>query len=120
MKERLDKGGKEYYPATAAIIARLGIDPTEPFECSHGGEPAAGIYEVPKGCVALPGLETQALCPQHVLTDGSFEGMHLVVDLSVNAEWSRRCEVEPDYCILADPESGALALHQYRDIQQAQ
>ncbi len=101
---------KEYYPETQKILDRLGEDPTIAFECSHGGEPAVGIYEVPRGCVALPGLETQALCPHHIISNGSFEGMFPVVDLSVNAAWSEYNREEPDYCIMEDAASGKLGL----------
>jgi hypothetical protein len=101
---------KEYYPETQKILDRLRDDPTIAFECSHGGEPAVGIYEVPRGCVALPGLETQALCPHHIISNGSFEGMFPVVDLSINAAWSVYRREEPDYCIMEDTASGDLIL----------
>ncbi len=65
-----------YYPATQALIDLVRNDPKHDFRCSHGdGEGAVGIYEVPRGCVALPGLETQTLCQSHRYGDGSFEGM---------------------------------------------
>jgi len=99
-----------YYPDTQVLIDALFQDPTLPFECSHGGEPAIGVYEVPTGCVALPGLETQTLCPQHVITNGSFAGMRLVVDLSVDAAWSIHRGEIPDYCIVGDPASGEFAM----------
>lgn len=102
--------GRDYYPETTEIIERLRLDPTIGFECSHGGEPAVGIYEVPRGCVALPGLETQALCPQHIITDGSFEGMFPIVDLSVDAAWSEHIEQTPDYCIMRNSTTGELKL----------
>ena len=99
-----------YFPETQAIIDRLTEDPTLAFECIHGGEPAVEIAEVPEGCVAFPGQQTQALCPQHVLTDGSFEGMHTVVDLSIDAAWSKRMDMQPDYCIARNPTTGELRL----------
>ncbi len=107
-----DPGAKQpkYFPETQAILDRLSEDPTIAFECIHGGEPAVGIYQVPLGCVAFPGRETQALCPQHVHTDGSFEGMVPIVDLSIDAKWSEHIGEEPDYCIMKNPETGELAL----------
>ena len=99
-----------YFPETQAIIDLLTEDPTIAFECIHGGEPAVEIAEVPEGCVAFPGQQTQALCGQHVLTDGSFEGMHTVVDLSIDAAWSKRMDMHPDYCIARNPETGVLKL----------
>ena len=101
---------REYFPETQAIIDSLTENPTLAFECIHGGEPAVEIAEVPEGCVAFPGVQTQALCGQHVLTDGSFEGMHTVVDLSIDAAWSKRMDVQSDYCIARNPATGELRL----------
>lgn len=100
----------ELFPETQALIERLRENPTTPFECSHGGEPAVGIYEVPRGCVALPGVETQCLCPQHVITNGSFEGMTLIVDLSIDAEWSKHERDTPMYWFHRDKKTGEIAL----------
>lgn len=99
-----------YFPATQAIIDQLSGSPTTPFTCSHGGEPAIGVYEVPQGCVALPGLETQLLCPQHILTDGSFEGKRLVVDLSLNGAWSKHRGDMPDFWMRQEQEGGPIEM----------
>lgn len=108
--------GHDYFPETLDILDQLSADPTTPFKCSHGGgEPAVGIFEVPRGCVALPGLRTQALCPQHVESDGSFEGMRLIIDLSVNGMWSSVTETTPDYRIMQDPTTDNLELVPYTD-----
>jgi len=50
-----------------------------------------------------------------VTTNGSFEGMRLVVDLTVGAEWSKFTEVVPDYCIAPDSTTGELALAEFID-----
>jgi hypothetical protein len=104
-----------YFPETIDLLTQLEADPTIPLMCSHGGDPAHGIFEVPRGCVALPGLETQCLCPQHVISDGSFEGMNLIVDLSVDAAWTRtellrRRGDTPDYWIQRSQDTGLMVL----------
>ena len=101
----------DYFPETLELLGILASDPTHDFRCSHGdNSPAVGIYEVPGGCVALPGLQTQSLCPQHVVTNGSFEGMRLVVDLSEGGVWSSYQDVVPDYFIDCEPDSEQLVL----------
>ncbi len=101
---------RSYFPETQAIIDDLSADSTLAFECSHGLELAVGIYEVPRGCVALPGLETQALCVHHVMSNGSFEGMSIVVDLSIGAGWSKNTGEEPDYWMSRNPETGEITM----------
>lgn len=103
-------GKRTYFPETQAIIDRLLEDPTAAFDCIHGDGPAVEIAEVPQGCVAFPGVETQALCPQHILTDGSFEGIYPVVDLTIDAVWSRAMDAQPDYCITGNAGTGQLKL----------
>ncbi len=101
---------RPYFSETRAMIELLRADATTPFTCAHqDSSPAVAIYEVPRGCVALPGLQTQALCPQHVMTDGSFEGMFMVVDLSIGSLWSEHMGERPDFYITAD-KSGHLIL----------
>ena len=106
--------GNTYYPETQVLIDSLLANPVQGFGCSLDGSPAVGVYEVPGGCVALPGLETQTLCPQHVLTDGSFDGMHCVVDLSVNAAWSIYRKQEPDYCMFKDTDTGEISMLEFK------
>ena len=91
-----------YFPETVSILGQLLLEPSADITCSHGGEPAMAICEVPEGCVALDGLQAQALCEQHIDTDGSFKGMRLIVDLSTNADWSRVTQSQPDFCIMGD------------------
>lgn len=114
MNEQTGIGHESYFSETEAIIEQLTDDPTIAFECLHGDGPAVGIYDVPGGCVAWPDTETQALCPQHVLTDGSFEGMFLVIDLSLNAAWSKylisRGGCVADYVIMRDTIKDKLSL----------
>lgn len=101
--ERLVEGSARYYPATQAIIDSLREDASAGFSCLHGDGRADGIYEVPRGCIVFPGVETQALCVHHVMSDGSFEGMTFVVDLSPNAAWSAWIRSTPDYYMAEDP-----------------
>ncbi|HEY4963864.1 MAG TPA: hypothetical protein VIH90_04175 [Candidatus Saccharimonadales bacterium] len=108
-----EAGSEVYFPETRALVDALHEDPKIALECSHGGEFAVGVYEVPRGCVALPGLETQKLCPQHILTDGSFEGMHLVVDLSLDAAWSKQHGWIPDYWMKLDPTTQKITMLEF-------
>lgn len=99
---------RSYYPITQEIIEGLKENPTASFECLFEDGPAVGIYELPGGCVAFPGVETQALCPQHVCTDGSFHGMYPVVDLSIDAAWSDHRGEVPDFYMQKDPLTGSI------------
>ncbi|HUD06498.1 MAG TPA: hypothetical protein VMR34_01295 [Candidatus Saccharimonadales bacterium] len=106
----------EYYTETQRLIDLVRTDPHQDFTCSHGdGDGAVGIYEVPKGCVALPGRETQTLCAQHRVSDGSFEGIHLVVDLSIDGGWSRHFGEEPDMYIIRDTDTAEHMLIAFAD-----
>jgi len=112
MSERPAKAGEQqrYSEEMLALVEQLRENPRTAFYCAHpDSSPAVAIYEVPRGCVALPGLETQPLCQQHVLTDGSFEGMRMVVDLSIDGAWSKYRGQVPDFYIETTP-SGGLEL----------
>jgi hypothetical protein len=103
----------DFFPETLAIIEALRTAPTTPLSCAHGdGSPAVAVYDVPEGCVAIPGVETQPICPQHHNTDGSFHGMFLVIDLTVDKQWSQHTGEEPPFWIGTDPETGQLSLMQ--------
>lgn len=109
----------EYFPETLVIIEQLRENPTIPFTCAHGDEEGAvGIYEVPSGCIALPGVQTQPLCQHHRWSDGSFEGMIPIVDLTINGAWSGRFGDEFDYYIASNPETGELYLATAAEFEQ--
>lgn len=76
---------------TAEVLRILAEDPQAPIECTFGGEPAVGVFDMPEGCVARPNDVVQALCPQHVITAEPLGAgkMELLVDLSVENAFSR-------------------------------
>jgi hypothetical protein len=89
-----------YLPETLKIIEMLIRNPTQRLVCAHGDDSAVvGLYEVPGGCVALPGVETQPLCDHHRLSDGSFEGMIPIIDLSIDMWWGNRIGEKPDFYV---------------------
>ena len=90
MVERLEGNLKKYRRETAELISRLFSDPSMRVMCLHGDSDAVGIYEVPDGCVAFPGVETQPLCLQHRISDGSLQDTMIpVVDLSLDGTLAR-------------------------------
>ena len=96
-------------PEMTEAIELLRLDPSVAFQCAHDHDEAAvAICDVPKGCVALPGLETQALCPQHLSSNGSFEGMAIVVDLD-GGIWSAYFGANPSFVVRKDSETEALS-----------
>lgn len=100
-----------YPPEMQRLIERLRVDPTIAFSCAHNHDDAAVVIcYVPQGCVALPGLEVQPLCPQHQSSNGSFNGMKVVIDLSVDGAWSEFYGGKPDFIIKKDPETEILGL----------
>ncbi len=100
----------QYFPETLAALEVLRANPSTIFMCIHGIERAVGIYEVYEGCVAFPGVQTQALCGQHDITNGSIDGMDVVVDLSPNAQWSEVRGNRPDFCLMQNPATQELEL----------
>lgn len=93
-----------HIPELARLVEILRLEPTKLFKCAHPICPyyAVCVFYVPRGCVALPGLEVQPLCPQHIETDGSFEGMYPYIDLTLNAQLSLERGYNPEYCIVKE------------------
>lgn len=56
--------------------------------CNLGGDSAIAVFRTPRGCVARPNDRFQALCLQHIETDGISEGSRPILDLSANEKWS--------------------------------
>lgn len=102
---------RQLLPATAKIIEILRVKPTAAFGCLHDDGPAVGIYESPGGCVAFRGVETQALCPQHVITNGAIQQFDFIVDLTINGAWGEYRGETPLFYI-AQGESGECALQE--------
>lgn len=101
--------GREYRPETLDLIRRLIAEPTAKLVCAHGDtDPVIGIYEVPMGCIALPGIEVQPLCMHHRASDGSFEGMIPIVDLSMNPGWLAYIGDEPDLALVVREDGIAI------------
>lgn len=107
-----EQSPREYLPETQAIIDQLLQDPTIRLRCAHGclGDDPIAVYEVPRGCVALPGVQTQPLCQHHRKSNGSFEGMISVIDLSIGAGWSQHMGEAPDYWMHEDPATGEISM----------
>jgi hypothetical protein len=102
---------REYRPQTLEWLEKLREDPTTPVNCVHNHvEGAVGIYEVPGGCVAWPGVEVQPLCQHHRNSDGSFEGMIPVIDLSINGGWAKAYGDEFDFYSVRDEETGEISI----------
>lgn len=92
--------GRGYKPETLEYIIRLVHDSTTKLVCAHGDDdPVVGLYEVSSGCVALLGVEVQPLCMHHRASDGSFEGMVCVVDLSLSTGWLEYTGDKPDFSL---------------------
>jgi hypothetical protein len=81
---------------TRRLLEALAEYPAADVRCSLGHEPAAAVFYTPGGCAARPGDKIQALCPQHVVTDGVSAGTRLLLDLSEGERWSRdgECSAE--------------------------
>lgn len=106
-----------YMKETLEFIERLVADPALEALCVHGDlEKAVGLYEVPGGCVALPGLEVQTLCPQHVISDGSFEGMLPIIDLTLNGVWGDQSETQFDMGLTWDEGDVLLFWNNYLEL----
>lgn len=100
-------------PETQLLLDQLIEDPTTPFMCVHDhGSPAVVLCDVPEGCAALPGIQAQPLCEQHYTSDGSFEGMAVVADLSINGGLRELLGIRPLFIIEEDPSDGSLAVVQ--------
>jgi hypothetical protein len=103
--EELNERG--YRQETVEFIKRLISEPTARLVCAHGDtDPVVGIYEVPSGCVALPGVEVQPLCAHHRWSDGSFYGMIPIVDLSLNPGWLEYIGDKPDLALAIGDDGG--------------
>lgn len=63
--------------------------PTADVRCSLGdNSPAVAVFHTPQGCAARPEDKIQALCPQHIETDGLGEGAIPILDLTLGETWS--------------------------------
>jgi hypothetical protein len=99
--ERFEDG--RYLFETREIIRKLVGEPTTRLVCAHGDDdPVIGVFEVPGGCVALPGVDVQPLCMHHRMSDGSFNGMRLIIDLSMNPGWLEQMGDNPDFIMVEE------------------
>lgn len=81
---------------TTALLYRLAEQPQTPIFCSLGeASPAVAIFYTPRGCVARPDDKIQALCLQHIETDGVSEHTCLLVDLTQGEAWSKQASITP-------------------------
>lgn len=80
---------------TIRLLGQLGADPQADIRCSHGdGSPAIAVYVTPQGCAARPQDRIQALCLQHIDTDGVSYGSRPILDLTVDNAWSQDAAIE--------------------------
>jgi len=98
-------------PETQVMLQALRDDPTLELYCAHDdGARAVVLCDVPRGCVALPGVQAQPLCHHHWASNGSFEGMDAVVDLSLDGEWSKQFGVTPLFTLMLDATDGSVSV----------
>lgn len=71
------------------MLYALAEEPAANVRCSvDPGDPAIAVYQTPRGCAARPDDRVQALCGQHIETDGISEGSRPLVDLTEGGAWS--------------------------------
>ena len=79
-----------FYPdGTARLLVRLCVEPATDVRCVlDRALPAVAVYYTPHGCVARPNDLIQALCLQHIETDGISSGSRPILDLTAEEAWS--------------------------------
>ena len=87
-----------------AVVDKFRKEPRTTLKCIHDicGDSAVCVFFVPQGCVALPGVEVQPLCLQHIETDGSLAWLYPYFDLTINARLSIDRGYEPEFCIIQE------------------
>lgn len=76
---------------TVSLLTVIAEHPTADIRCSLAADdPAVAVYYTPNGCVARPDDRFQALCLQHIETDGIRGGARPILDLSAGETWSNQ------------------------------
>lgn len=80
---------------TTSLLEILAGNPTANVRCSLAPrDPAVAVYFTPEGCVARPDDRFQALCMQHIETDGIRGDARPILDLSAGEVLSQRASLE--------------------------
>ena len=84
-------GPNAYHPdGTESLLWALCESPTLNVRCSVGsGDPALAVFHTPNGCAARPDDKFQAVCDNHMITDGLGEGSRPILDLTIGERWSQ-------------------------------
>lgn len=94
----------ELLPEMLEIVEILRADPTTPVNCIFGDGPALVVRHMVRGCVALSD-KVQPLCRYHEVNRTPMDDDdRLVIDLSIEAVWSRSLGERPFYVILSTTE----------------
>ena len=80
---------------TVSLLFAIAARPDVAVGCSLApGEPALAVYHTPQGCAARPDDRFQALCWNHIETDGLRDGAEPVLDLTIDGAWSREAGLQ--------------------------
>jgi hypothetical protein len=75
---------------TASLLKALAENPGADIRCSLTPiDPAVAVYHTPQGCAARPDDRFQALCLQHIETDGIRADSRPILDLTAEETWSK-------------------------------